>query len=200
MPHDEVKVEDKRFWARKDRDDADDPVENGSGDAPPAPAIDPAELEAMTRRAEGAERKLQEIQAAFVAAKIDLDRTRERLERDLERKVDIKFGDVVADLLDSLDDLDRAIEHGRSIEPAAPVVQGVAMARERFLAALARAGVERIDPVGTPYDPNVAEAVGVAPVADPAQHDTVVQIARAGYRLGSRVIRPARVLVGRLVS
>ena len=41
--------------------------------------------------------------------------------------------------------------------------------------------------------------LGVAPVADPAQADTVVQVVRAGYRLGDRVLRPARVLVGRYV-
>ena len=45
-----------------------------------------------------------------------------------------------------------------------------------------------------------AKADGIVPVADPAQHDTVIALERAGYKLGSRVIRPARVLVGRLVS
>jgi len=80
------------------------------------------------------------------------------------------------------------------------VVQGVSLARERFLTALSKAGLERIEPVGEPYDPNVAEAAGILPVADPAAHDTVVQLERVGYRLSGRVVRPARVLVGRLVS
>ena len=197
---DNVKVEDKRFWARKD--DAPEPEETSSDSAvpPPQTAVDPTELEAVRRRAEGAERKLQEIQSAFVAAKADLEATRERLLRDAERKIEIRFGDLVADLLESVDDLDRALEHAGTTEAAAPILQGVAIARERFLAALQKAGVERIDPLHEPYDPNVAEAVGVVPVSATDQHERVMSILRAGYKLGGRIIRPARVLVGRLVS
>jgi molecular chaperone GrpE len=167
---------------------------------PNIPEIDPEEFEAVKARAEGAERKLREIQGTFTAAKAELDATRARLERDLERKVELRFADLVKDLLESADDLDRAIEHGRTMRAAAPVIEGVALARDRFLAALAKAGLERIEPVGEAYDPNVAEAVGTVPVSDPRAHDTVVQLERVGYRLAGRVIRPARVLVGQLVS
>jgi molecular chaperone GrpE len=167
---------------------------------PKLPEIDPEEFEAVKARAEGAERKLREIQGTFTAAKAELDATRARLERDLERKVELRFADLVKDLLESADDLDRAIEHGRTMRAAAPVIEGVALARDRFLAALAKAGLERIEPVGEAYDPNVAEAVGTVPVSDPQAHDTVVQLERVGYRLAGRVIRPARVLVGQLVS
>lgn len=165
-----------------------------------APSVDPEAFEALRVRAEGAERKLREIQGTFLAAKAELDATRARLERDLERKVEIRFSDLVSGLLDCADDLDRAIEHGASIPAASPVVSGVVLARDRFLGALHKAGLERIDPVGEPYDPNVAEAAGIVPVSDPAAHDTVVAVERAGYRLAGRVVRPARVLIGRLVS
>jgi len=164
------------------------------------PAIDPQAYEALQLRADGAERKLREIQETFLAARAELEATRARLERDLERKVELRFADLLTGLLDCADDLDRAIAHGRGIPAAGAVVDGVALARERFGTALAKAGLTRIDPVGGPYDPNVAEAVGVVPVANPADHDTVVQLERAGYSLGGRVIRPARVLVGRLLS
>jgi molecular chaperone GrpE len=167
---------------------------------PKAAAVDPEAFEALRVRAEGAERKLREIQGTFLAAKSELDATRLRLERDLERKVEIRFGDLVAGLLECADDLDRAMEHGRSIPAAAPVVEGVALARDRFIGALVKAGLERIDPVGEPYDPNVAEAAGIVPVSDPAGHDMVAAVERVGYRLAGRIIRPARVLVGRLVS
>jgi molecular chaperone GrpE len=182
--------------------DSEKDVETGSAEdiEIELPSVDPAAFEAMSARAEGAERKLREIHATFLAAKAELDATRQRLERDLARKVEIKFGELVADLLDCADDLDRAVEHGATIPAAAPVVKGVTLARERFLAALVKAGLERIDPVGEAYDPNVAEAAGIVPVSDPAAQDTVVALERAGYRLGARVVRPARVLVGRLVS
>src|SRR5262245_30130252 len=85
------------------------------GEAADALVVDPAELEAMRARAEGAERKLREIQQTFLAAKAELEATRARLERDLARKVELKFADLVSDLLECGDDLDRAMEHGRTI-------------------------------------------------------------------------------------
>ena len=180
-----------------------DPEDNGGdfhGAERSASAIDPAELEAVKVRAEGAERKLREIQSTFTAAKAELDATRARLERDLEKKVELRFAELVKDLLECADDLDRALAHGRTVKAAAAVVHGVTLARDRFLAALSKAGVERIAPVGEPYDPNVAEAVGILPVEDAAEHDKVVQVERVGYKLSGRVIRPARVLVGQAVS
>src|SRR5262249_27217639 len=130
----------------------------------------------------------------------DLDATRERLLRDVDRKVELRFGSLVADLLEAVDDLDRALEHGADASAAAPFLQGVALARDGFLGALAKAVVVRIDPLNQPYDRNVAEAVGVLPVKGREQHDAVLQVLRPGYALGDRIIRPARVLVGKLVS
>jgi len=195
-----TKFEDKRRWARRDAETEETEVPEEPEESPRAPAVDPAEAEALRARAEAAERKLREIQDTFVAAKRDLESTRERLERDLGRKVEIKFAGLVSDLLESADDLDRAIDQGAGLSAAAPVVEGVALARDRFLAALGKAGVTRLSPEGETYDPNTAEAVGVVPVSDPASHDVVMQVERAGYALGGRVIRPARVLVGRLLS
>ena len=202
MTRDNIKVEDKRHWAREDQDDAPlEPIDPSAGVAPEPPAtVDAAELDAMRARAESAERKLREVQEAFLAGKAELDRTRERLERDLDRKVSIKFGELVSDLLETADDLDRAIGAGSSVAAAAPVVEGIALARDRFQTALVRAGVTRLDPTGEAFDPNLAEAVGVSPVDDPAAANTVVCLVRAGYAIGDRVVRPARVLIGRLVE
>ena len=189
-----MKVEDKRHWARGDDDPQDD------AEPAPAPQPEPPAVAELRARAEGAERKLRDLQESFLAAKEDLDKTRARLERDLDRKVELRFGALVAELLESADDLDRAIEAGAGADPGSPLLQGVTLARDRFVAALERAGLTRIDPKGQPYDPNVAEAVGVVPVGDPAEHDTVIRVERPGYRLGDRIVRAARVLVGRLVS
>jgi molecular chaperone GrpE (heat shock protein) len=97
---------------------------------PSTAAGNPEELEALRLRAEGAERKLREIQQTFMSAKAELDATRARLERDLERKVELKFADLLANLLDCADDLDRAIQQGSTIKAAAPVVRGVELVRE----------------------------------------------------------------------
>ncbi|MEN8196388.1 MAG: nucleotide exchange factor GrpE, partial [Pseudomonadota bacterium] len=61
---------------------------------------------------------------------------------------------------------------------------------------LERHGVEKVDPRGEEFDPNEAEAVRVDPVGDPAMASMVTEVLRPGYRLGERIIRPARVAVG----
>lgn len=187
-----VKVEDRRHWARSAED-----AETDGAEAPPI--VDP-ERESLVLRAETAEAKLREYQAAFLQYRSEQEQVRQRLNRDVERRVQSAFGSLVTDLLESLDDLDRALEHATGVADADPLARGVALARERFLAALARSGIERIDPTGAAFDPNVAEAVGVAPVEEAATEGTVVRTDRPGYRLGDRVIRPARVIVGRRMA
>jgi molecular chaperone GrpE len=192
-----MKFRDKRHGARPE--DEQEPAEGGNGENEAVVPVDPAELDAARVRADAAEKKLREVQEAFLTARTDLEKTRERLERDVEKRVTTKFGDLVSALLDTLDDLDRAIESGWKVPGVKPFLEGVGMVRDRFLAELQRAGVERVVPEGA-FDPNVAEAVGFAPVDDQAQVGAVAHVVRAGYKLGDRVIRPARVLVGRIAS
>ncbi len=65
---------------------------------------------------------------------------------------------------------------------------------------IAELGAERLLVEGLPFDPQLAEAVDMVPVTDAAQDGSVVQEVRAGYRIEDRVLRPARVRVGRLVK
>lgn len=178
-----LKVEDKRRFANLDAD---------------LPATVPEEeLDAARRRAEAAERKLYDYAAALDQFKAEQERVRARLERDVTAKVETRFGALVADLLEAVDDLDRALEHAQASPAAEPIVRGLAIARDRFVAMLERNGVERVALEGTVFDPNLAEALAVEPVADAELDGTVVRVVRPGYRLGDRVIRPARVTVGR---
>ena len=58
-------------------------------------------------------------------------------------------------------------------------------------------GVERVDPAGETFDPNLAEAIGMEPVEDESMDGRVTRTYRPGYRLGERILRPARVAVGK---
>ena len=61
-------------------------------------------------------------------------------------------------------------------------------------------GAERLAVVGERYDPHLAEAVDMVPVGDRSQDEVVVQEVRAGYRIGDKILRPARVRVGRFAQ
>jgi molecular chaperone GrpE len=99
---------------------------------------------------------------------------------------------VAAEWLPVVDSLDRALGHAAS-DPAA-LVEGIRVAREQALAALARLGYPRHEEVGVPFDPARHEAVKVVEDAQAAS-GTVVQVLRPGYGRGERWLRPAAVAV-----
>ncbi len=184
-----LKVEDKRHWARKDKDDDDE--------EPEVPDTRPTIIGEYRQRAEKAEEKLQEYIGAFKEEKKSQEEFRERLQKDIDRKVELKFGGLVAELLEGLDDLDLALSHVADVPEAKELARGVELIRNRFLTTLEKHGVARFDPSGQPFDPTTAEAIGIIPVDDETMDGTVVETYRAGYMLGDRVIRPARVAVGK---
>jgi len=185
------RVEDKRHWARPPTDEAEG---DGSNDTL---STVPTVVGEYRARAEAAEKKLLEYIAAYRESQAEQERFRERLSKDVERRVALHFGALVADLLECLDDLDLALAHAAEVREVTGLATGVALARDRFLASLQRQGVERLVLDGDGFDPNLAEAVRVDPVDDPEQNGKVTQTLRPGYRMGDRLLRPARVAVGR---
>lgn len=192
-PEEGIRVTDKRHWARTEEEREQDEQETSSS---PYPTL----IDEFRERAEAAEKKLHEYIEAFKRSQQEQDRFRERLLRDVDRRVELKFGEVLTDLLETVDDLDLALAHVGDVPQAKPLAEGVEMARSRFLAMLEKHGVEKIAPDGEEFDPNIAEAMQVEPVDQPEQDGTVTQTLRPGYRLGERVIRPARVMVGKLTN
>ena len=122
---------------------------------------------------------------------------RERLNRDVQRKVELQFGELVGELLHSVDDLDLALAHVGNGEDAQNLVKGVRMVRNKFIETLERHGVERMDLDGEVFDPNTAEAIRMDPVDDDGKDGKITATLRPGYRLGGHIIRAAQVAVGR---
>jgi molecular chaperone GrpE len=78
--------------------------------------------------------------------------------------------------------------------------EGVALTLASMEKRIAEMGVTRIEVLGMPYDPRTAEAIDLVVVADPAQEGVVLEEFRPGWRIGDRILRPARVRVGRLAQ
>jgi molecular chaperone GrpE len=131
--------------------------------------------------------QLKRERADFLNYKRRVDRERGE-EREKTRQ------DVLRELLPAIDDLDRALAHLPPDLRGHPWVQGVSLARVRFLDALRRLGVERVGSEGERFDPSVHEAVVYH--GDPSTTEQWVQsVVQPGYRLGSRLLRPAQVVV-----
>ncbi|RKG76140.1 nucleotide exchange factor GrpE [Corallococcus terminator] len=161
-------------------------------------AASDGEVTRLQTELEVARRRVNELARAYQDLNKDREEFKQRLTRERERMIDVERGNVAGTLLEAIDELDLAL--ASSQQDTSPLAQGVRMIRDSLLAKAQATGIERIQMVGRPYDPNVAEAVDmeITPVQDDDQK--VVAEFRAGYRLKDRIIRPARVKVARYVA
>lgn len=122
----------------------------------------------------------------------DFENYRKRAAREQERLVAHAHERVVRELLPVLDDLERALEAAERHEEAA-LVDGVKLVEQALRAALEKEGLVEIETDGA-FDPHVHEAM-LAQERDGAEPGSVLEVVQRGYRLGDKVVRPARVIV-----
>jgi len=142
--------------------------------------------------------RLKELEAerdAYLAdlqrLKADFDNYRKRAARDQEALVARAHERLVAELLPILDDLGRALEAAEEHEEA-KLEEGVRLVQRNLADALRREGLEEI-PVDGSFDPHVHEAL----LSQPSEQEegAVIDVVQKGYKLGDKVMRPARVVV-----
>ncbi len=137
------------------------------------------------------EATLHEYIQAYKSAKSDMGDRIARLERDRQKVIDRDRKKIATDLLEVLDNLDRSIAGMADPESAA----GVRMVHKQFLKVLTEFGVEPTDALGTQFDANKHEAIGMIPASGAQQDQEVIHVDRAGYRYKGELLRPARVIV-----
>ena len=105
---------------------------------------------------------------------------------------------LVKELLPTVDNLDRAIEHAdrNASEELQSLLQGVELVRKELLGVLDRFGVTAVEALGQPFDPAVHEAMAQTPAAEVAPNTVVAEMEK-GYLLRDRLLRPARVVVSK---
>lgn len=138
--------------------------------------------------------------STMVQALRDLEAAKGRVERDARRVLEETREQLVAKLLPILDDLDRTIRAAGESGDAPAVLQGVRLVRSQLEGVLRGYGAERVDAKDQVFDPARHEAVSVVPVSDPRGHGRVLDQLEAGYRFGDRLLRPAKVVVGRFTQ
>ena len=151
---------------------------------PKAPAPDDP-LAAVTAERDEYLDLVQRVQA-------DFENYRKRSVREQERLVAHAHERLVRELLPVLDDLERALEAAERHEEA-QLVEGVKLVEKSLRASLAKEGLAEIDTDG-PFDPHVHEALLTQP-SDAGASGSILEVVQRGYRVGDRVVRPARVIV-----
>lgn len=145
-----------------------------------------------------AQAELDQLRDRFVRLQADFENHRRRTLKEREESARYGHENLVKDLLATVDNLDRAIDHGRQSEVGdfQSMLQGVELVQRELLGALTKHGVETIDPEGEPFDPNLHEAMAQEE-DDSVAPGTVVRVLQKGYKLRDRLLRPARVMVSK---
>jgi molecular chaperone GrpE len=156
------------------------PLERPRAEEPPAAA----ELEQATRERDEYLDALRRLKAEF-------ENYRKRVQRDQAEFVMLASERLMKQLLPVLDDLERALEAATEHEEA-KLEEGVRLVHRSLADALAKEGLLEVETDGA-FDPHTQEALLAQP--SDAEEGTVIQVLQKGYKLGDRVLRPARVVV-----
>lgn len=140
------------------------------------------------------ERERNEFKDQMLRTLAELQNFRRRAVQEKEDLRKTASEGLVIDLLPVLDNFERALASlhtGSTVESA---VEGLKMMERQMRGVLSRANLVRIESLGRPFDPELHEAIGTTSAEGKAP-GTIVEEIEPGYRLGDRVIRPARVRV-----
>src|SRR5215510_2598789 len=165
-------------------------------------------LQAKLREAEDkrieAEREVRDFADRFRHAQAKLrgeaDEQRARLQRTFDQKLEGARGDIVAGLLDTLDNLKRAVaaveKSDNKNSDFVALLDGVRATANMFEAKMQSLGLSAVPSVGEEFNPEIHEAVEIVPV-EKEKDNQVIEEYQTGYMFGARLLRPARVRVGR---
>ena len=164
------------------------------------PNLKPSYVEELEAQTKTAERQVQEVQSRFDQLRQQLqretDETRQRLNRSADERATAEKAKFIAALLPVMDDLNRAINAVSDDTPREAILEGIRSIATSFQSALTNAGVEPIESVGEPFNPELHEAVDTE-ITGGEMDGRVIEEYSRGFRMGDRLLRPARVKVGR---
>jgi len=185
-----VKVIDRRWWARGEDSEA-GPAERAS--------LKPTYVEELERQLAEKDKQVQEYLGKYRQAAQEFEDARARMRKEIAKDAERSRRELLVSLLEVVDNLDRALDAARRAGTPSndPLLQGVDLVRQQFLAKLDGFGIRRIEPGAEPFDPSLHEAISAVPTADPSRDGLVVGVVRPGYKIGDEILRPALVAVAK---
>lgn len=127
-------------------------------------------------------------------AMAEMENIKRRAARDVEQAHKFAVEKLIGDLFPVIDSLEKAVETAAATDGAEAIAEGVELSLKLFVDTLAKSGVEQIDPLGEPFDPQLHEAMTMVPNPD-AEPNSVMDVMQKGYVLNGRLVRAAKVIV-----
>jgi molecular chaperone GrpE (heat shock protein) len=156
-------------------------------------------IEELSLKVEELEEEKKQLNDSAARFRADLYNYRQRTERERSREKKLAREGTVLEILPVLDNLHRALSFPEGTDPAS-VLDGVVMVQRQFMNVLESMGVKEIPSIGEKFSPEFHEAVAMIEVAEPEKDGLIVEEFMKGYILSEKVIRPARVQVGKYVK
>jgi len=166
-------------------------VENQDVEPEPEPeGLEPVPGPAIEEEAKNLKAELDHVRDIYLRKLAEFDNFRKRVEREREEIRLAGVEEMVRELLPVLDNFERALQHAE--DDSGAFREGVEMIAKQLWDTLERRGVQELNPVGKPFDPELHEAVQRV---EDGQHPpgTVAWVMLKGYAMGDRLVRPAMV-------
>jgi molecular chaperone GrpE len=156
-----------------------------------------AALEEKQKALEEKEKEAAEYKDKYLRALAESENARKRIRQQADESARIQREGLLRDLLEIIDNLERAVAAARDGGNGKPIVEGVEMVLRSLIEFLRGHGVTQLSAVGQPFDPLLHEAVDHVESAEHKPNTVVDEFVR-GYYIGDRLLRPARVSVAKL--
>jgi len=145
------------------------------------------------------EAELEAAKDSALRAQADAMNVQRRAEQEIEKARKFALERFCSDLLSVVDNLERALESSGDEQGNAALTEGIELTRKGFMDVLGKYGVESVDPMGEPYNPDTAQAMSMVEQPD-VEPNSVVAVMQKGYTLNGRLLRPAMVMVSKAPS
>ena len=177
------------------RQESDDATTASTGEAADATAVDELSVELAEAAAERLAGELEEQKDRYLRLAAEFDNFRKRMMRERSEISARAKAEVIAAILEGLDDLDRVSQLDPEQATSKDVIDGVELVERKLFRELEMAGLQRLGAEGERFDPNHHEAVAATPAPDQEQENLIAEVLQVGYRMGDILLRPARVQV-----
>ncbi len=182
-----ISVIDKRFWANESQGD----------DGKPSRKELPTVMETMKSQINEMKETALKYADVIRKNKEDNEKFRSRINRDFDSRLERAKSDIIYELLEVLDNFERAVSSASSSSDFESFHEGIRMIYGQFLNKLTAMGVRQMETVGTVFNPKEADAIDVIEVEDREKHNYITDELTKGYYFKDQVLRPARVRVCR---
>ena len=193
-----------KFWEKMTKKQPDNEVTENESSAPEMTALEKRLAEKAAQESDEdakpdgpatlpeAQAAIEELNGRVLRLTADFDNFRKRAQREKDEARQYANQGLLEQLLPVLDNFEMALTDAKDADPY--VQDGVQMILDQLLGVLKDSGVEPVDALGQPFDPNLHEALSQQET-DEAEEGTVLQQVQRGYKLNDRLVRPARVVV-----